>query len=85
MSAVTEEGTVLRTITLSAGICTYPVAASGAKQLISNAEMAVYHVKRNGKNAIRLYTVENEPASGQKGEKDKGHCTDVYEEYLPTI
>ncbi len=78
-------GPLLRSITASIGVCTYPVAAVSAKQLISHAEMAVYRVKRSGKNGLRLYTVDHADQPGKIGEKDKEHCEDVYEEYLPTI
>ena len=44
-----------RGITVSCGICVSPFAASTAKELMENADMAVYHAKNAGKNRIVLY------------------------------
>ena len=45
-----------RVLTASCGICTAPYGASSARELIDNADMAVYQVKRNGKNGILATT-----------------------------
>ena len=45
-----------KTLSLSGGICSIPYAASSVKELIDNADRAIYHVKRNGKNAIMTYS-----------------------------
>jgi len=42
-------------LTVSCGICVSPYAASTAKELIENADMAVYHAKNAGKNRVVLY------------------------------
>lgn len=46
----------LKILTLSGGICAIPYAASSVKELIDNADRAIYYVKRNGKNAIMTYS-----------------------------
>lgn len=55
----------LKTLTVSAGISVAPYGASSASELVNNADMAVYHVKHNGKNGIRIFDVQDqdEPAS----------------------
>lgn len=45
--------TYLKPLTVSCGICAAPYAAASMNELISNADCAVYHVKRSGKNGIR--------------------------------
>ena len=72
----------LRILTASCGISAIPYSASNEKDLISNTDMAVYNVKRSGKNAVLLYTV------GQ-AKKNTGTGTAVrksaYKEYASTI
>jgi len=46
----------LKMLTVSVGICSIPYAASNVKQLVENADMAIYTVKHSGKNAILVYT-----------------------------
>lgn len=55
----------LKTLTVSAGISVAPYGASSASELINNADMAVYHVKHNGKNGIQIFDVQvqDEPSS----------------------
>ena len=48
--------TYLKPLTVSCGICAAPYAAASMNELISNADCAVYHVKRSGKNGIRVYS-----------------------------
>lgn len=48
-------GRMKKFLTFSAGICTYPSMAANANQLVSYANMAVFHVKQQGKNAIEIY------------------------------
>ncbi len=45
-------------LTVSVGICAAPYMASSAKELFRNADMAVYTVKRSGKNAVLMYSAE---------------------------
>lgn len=55
----------LKVLTVSAGISAAPYGASSASELVNNADMAVYHVKNNGKNGIRIFDVQvqDEPSS----------------------
>lgn len=48
-------GSATRNFTVSCGICVSPYAAATAKELIENADMAVYHAKSAGKNRVVLY------------------------------
>lgn len=76
--------TYLKPLTVSCGICAVPYAAASAQELVSNADCAVYHVKRSGKNGIRVYS------DGIIGGRDtdegimKKHRS-MYSEYAPTI
>lgn len=76
--------TYLKTLTVSCGICAIPYAASTLNELVSNADRAVYHVKRSGKNGILVYS------DGVIGKRDadeglsKKHKS-MYSEYAPTI
>ncbi|MBS6952755.1 MAG: diguanylate cyclase [Enterocloster asparagiformis] len=74
----------LKTLTVSCGICAVPYAAASLNELVSNADRAVYHVKRSGKNGILVYS------DGIIGRRetdeglDKKHKS-MYSEYAPTI
>ena len=75
----------LKILTVSGGVCSIPYAASTVKELIDNADMAVYHVKRHGKNAIMAYTngTYSQDAHGEKpSPADKSR---IYSEYENTI
>ena len=54
MNASLSEGK--KFLTFSAGICTYPSAASTAKQMFTYANMAVDLAKKTGKNKTVVYT-----------------------------
>ena len=76
--------TYLKPLTVSCGICAIPYAAASIQELVSNADCAVYHVKRSGKNGIRVYS------DGIMGirETDEGLAKkhkSMYSEYAPTI
>lgn len=45
-------------ITLSIGISLYPHDADDAETLMHNADMAMYHTKRNGRNGHQCFTTE---------------------------
>ncbi|NLF46892.1 MAG: HD domain-containing protein, partial [Clostridiales bacterium] len=65
-------------------ICAIPYAAGSVKELVDNADMAVYQVKRSGKNGILLSTggaVERPAAEAEQTE----HKEDIYSEYASTI
>ena len=77
------DGGTLRVITLSGGICVYPYAASNVKQLIDNADMAVYNAKRSGKNKVVAYFLER--PTEVTGNVLSMVKPGTYEEYAPTI
>ncbi len=76
----------LKVLTVSGGVCSIPYAASTVKQLIDNADMAVYSVKRNGKNAIKVYSAgeqaKREILANHNDMEDK---ESIYSEYASTI
>ncbi len=74
----------LKVLTVSGGICAIPHSASNVKQLIDNADMAVYHAKRKGKNIILAYAVEKKECGEEENLKTV-HKTDFYSEYASTI
>lgn len=45
----------LKSLSVSAGICSAPYAASSAKELMDNADMAVYNAKQGGKDQIVIF------------------------------
>ncbi|MHC1786940.1 MAG: HD domain-containing phosphohydrolase [Christensenellales bacterium] len=45
-------------LTISAGICTYPVSSSSLEETVSYASVAVYAAKKNGKNRTQVYSSE---------------------------
>ena len=73
----------LKKIGVSCGISTIPFLANNTKELINDAELAVYYVKRNGKNSIRIST-------GQIVKKNEDpekvlHKSGIFSEYSATI
>ena len=74
----------LKVLTISAGINAAPYAAKSVKELLDNVDMAVYHVKRSGKNGIKVFDTmihgDLEPVD-QSG-ADHAH---IYQEYESTI
>ena len=79
-----ESDYALKMLTVSGGICSIPYAASNVKQLIEYADMAIYTVKHNGKNAILVYTGREQKL--EKKSKDiTEHRENIYSEYAPTI
>ena len=75
----------LKVLTVSGGICAIPHSASTVKQLIDNADMAVYHAKRKGKNLILAYSVEKKELGRQIELVEEESRADIYAEYAPTI
>lgn len=74
----------LKVLTVSAGVSAAPYAAQSVKELLENVDMAVYHVKRNGKNGIKVFdTLLQEELDSKTGENsDHKH---IYQEYESTI
>lgn len=56
----TSQNPLGQEITASIGICTMPTGASTIEELIHNVDLAVYSVKRKGKNSIKVFKIENE-------------------------
>lgn len=74
------DGYKMQTITCSAGISVAPYGAKTVKELLDNADMAVFHVKHKGKNGIMVFDTFLE---GEKTEQKKHES--VYKEYESTI
>jgi diguanylate cyclase (GGDEF)-like protein/putative nucleotidyltransferase with HDIG domain len=74
----------LKVLTVSGGVCAIPYAASNVNQLVENTDMAVFEVKRNGKNSIMAFTsgltTYNPPGVVLSNRKEE-----IYLEYAPTI
>ncbi|MEG0874343.1 MAG: diguanylate cyclase [Clostridiales bacterium] len=77
-----EADYALKVLTVSGGICTIPYAANNIKELVENADMAVYNVKRRGKNAILVYEIGE---VSNKNESNVVNKEDVYSEYAATV
>ncbi|MEG0765058.1 MAG: sensor domain-containing diguanylate cyclase, partial [Pseudoflavonifractor sp.] len=71
-----------KTLTVSVGICSTPYVAHNVQQLIHYADLAVYNIKRNGKNAVMLYSEDHEASQGQLVDR---RVESVYSEYANTI
>lgn len=74
----------LKALTVSCGICAIPYSASTVQELVNNADMAVYHIKHTGKNAVMVYS----EAKDQKTEMEASQSIyreGVYSEYASTI
>ena len=73
----------LKTLTVSCGICGMPYAASSAQELVQNADQAVYHVKRAGKNGIMVFS--DGIIQSAKSGSSLGKHRSMYSEYASTI
>lgn len=71
----------MKTLTVSIGISVAPFGASSATDLVNNADMSVYHVKHNGKNAIQVFDVQVQDTNS----KTDSANVQVYHEYETTI
>lgn len=74
----------LKSLTVSIGISSIPYGASNVTQLLNNVDMAVYQVKRNGKNNIMIYAV-GELKRLEQAQEGIEHRQNVYSGYAPTI
>jgi diguanylate cyclase (GGDEF)-like protein len=57
VAALRVEG--VGTVTVSAGVATYPTMGSGRDELIRLADSALYWAKKDGKNRVRAYVAES--------------------------
>lgn len=70
-----------KSLTISAGISVAPFGAKSVKELLDNADHAVYQVKRKGKNAIRVFdTFINAEKSLEELDYNQ-----VYDDYKSTV
>lgn len=67
-------------LTVSIGICAAPYMASNARELLKNADAAVYSVKRSGKNGILMYSEESYGQAMERTRHQSG-----YNEHASTI
>ena len=73
-------------LTISAGICAIPYAANNRKQLMDNADQALYQAKRSGKNKVVIYAVgEIQRSCPLSTESGTGYREGIYSEYASTI
>ena len=72
----------MKALTMSGGVCAIPYTASNVQELISNADLAVYTVKRSGKNAVMVYS-EGQVKPGEDAVPLRGKSS--YNEYASTI
>ncbi len=78
----TENSFRQKTLTISAGICISPYGAKSVKELLDNAEHAIYHVKRKGKNAIKIFDTF---VSNEVNKSENLDLHSIYDEYKSTI
>lgn len=70
----------IRKLTVSVGISGYPYGAQSVKELLQNVDLAVYHVKQHGKNAVRVFdTTSSLEGETPKEKNDSPH--NIYTEY----
>lgn len=72
----------LKAVTVSAGISAAPYAARNVKELMENVDLAVYHVKHNGKNGIQVFDMMFRNNSVGNDTRKRTH---IYQEYESTI
>lgn len=72
----------LKCVTVSTGISAAPYGAKSVKELLDNADLAVYHVKHSGKNGIQIFDMSFQNENCQIADARR---TAVYQEYESTI
>ena len=50
-----EKSTTKQFLTISVGVCTYPICAASMTELIKRGNLALYNAKANGKNMVAIY------------------------------
>lgn len=75
----------LKILTVSVGISAAPYAARSAKELLDNADLAVYHVKRSGKNGIEIFDTMLKESLDEENAGKKSDHEHIYQSYEATI
>ena len=75
----------LKILTVSVGISAAPYAARSAKELLDNADLAVYHVKRSGKNGIEIFDTMLKESLDEENAGKKSDHEHIYQSYESTI
>ncbi len=79
----THKDFAIRSLSLSGGVAAIPYSANSVQALIEHADLAMFHVKRNGKNAVVAYT--NGDYQLEKTKATFAEQKTVYSEYENTI
>ena len=74
-----EDEIHLKQLTVSAGISAAPYAAHSEKELLDNADLAVYHVKHEGKNNIYIYDIAEKELQKKEKEESNVHKNREYD------
>jgi len=67
-----------RFLTVSAGLCIYPSGASDADTLLKNANTALIHSKRSGRNRTTIFNAEVSNHPNQEFELDENQWATIY-------
>ncbi|MCI2061697.1 MAG: diguanylate cyclase [Eubacteriaceae bacterium] len=79
---------ILKVLTMSIGISSIPYTASSVSELIDTADMAVFNVKRKGKNGIMLAAggqIMRDTQTYRNAEQEHEHREEIYSSYASTI
>lgn len=79
-----RENYKMKRITVSVGISTIPFLANNTTELINDAELAIYHVKRSGKDSIRISTGQVVKRN-ENPDEEVEHKAEIYSEYAAMI
>ncbi len=79
-----RENYKMKRITVSVGISTIPFLANNPTVLINDAELAIYHVKRSGKDSIRISTGQVVKRN-ENPDDEVEHKAEIYSEYAAMI
>lgn len=67
-----ESGKTLK-VTISIGVCTFPILADAKQALIDNSDKAMYYSKKTGRNRVTLYGPESEILAQSKEAAPQPH------------
>ena len=59
------KSTTKQFLTISAGVCTYPICAANMNELIKRGNLALYNAKASGKNSVAIYTPQQAQLESQ--------------------